>query len=69
MDAMNAVDILLVEDNPQDAELTIRALKKQNWPTGSSRLRMGPKRLTSSYAGAGMRNETRKIRPRWCSWI
>jgi two-component system, response regulator len=25
-----AVDILLVEDNPQDAELTIRALKKHN---------------------------------------
>lgn len=30
MDAMNAVDILLAEDNPQDAELTIRALKKKN---------------------------------------
>jgi two-component system response regulator len=30
MDAMNAVDILLVEDNPQDAELTIRSLRKQN---------------------------------------
>ncbi len=25
-----AVDILLVEDNPQDAELTIRAIKKHN---------------------------------------
>jgi len=30
MDLKNAVDILLVEDNPQDAELTARALKKQN---------------------------------------
>lgn len=30
MDAMNAVDILLVEDNPQDAELMTRALKKHN---------------------------------------
>jgi two-component system response regulator len=27
---LDAVDILLVEDNPQDAELTIRALKKRN---------------------------------------
>jgi len=27
---MNQVDILLVEDNPRDAELTIRALKKRN---------------------------------------
>ena len=26
----NAVEILLVEDNPNDAELTLRALKKQN---------------------------------------
>jgi two-component system, response regulator len=27
---LNAVDILLVEDNPHDAELTIRALKKHS---------------------------------------
>jgi two-component system, response regulator len=27
---MNAVEILLVEDNPQDIELTLRALKKHN---------------------------------------
>lgn len=30
MDNLNAVEILLVEDNPRDAELTIRALKKKN---------------------------------------
>ena len=30
MDDLNAVEILLVEDNPRDAELTIRALKKKN---------------------------------------
>jgi two-component system, response regulator len=30
MDAVQAVDILLVEDNPQDAELTVRALRKKN---------------------------------------
>lgn len=30
MNHPQAVDILLVEDNPQDAELTIRALKKRN---------------------------------------
>ncbi len=28
--ALNKVEILLVEDNPNDAELTIRALKKYN---------------------------------------
>src|SRR6188474_2852675 len=27
---VNAVDVLLVEDNPRDAELTIRALKKNH---------------------------------------
>jgi len=30
MDAIQAVDILLIEDNPEDAELTVRALKKKN---------------------------------------
>ena len=30
MDDMHAIEILLVEDNPRDAELTIRALKKKN---------------------------------------
>ena len=30
MDMPAAVDILLVEDNPQDAELTVRAIKKRN---------------------------------------
>jgi two-component system, response regulator len=30
MEDYNAVEILLLEDNPRDAELTIRALKKHN---------------------------------------
>ena len=30
MDPLDIVDILLVEDNPRDAELTLRALKKRN---------------------------------------
>jgi len=30
MEDFNAVEILLVEDNPRDAELTLRALKKNN---------------------------------------
>lgn len=30
MNDINAIEILLVEDNPQDAELTLRALKKNN---------------------------------------
>ena len=30
MDIQSALDILLVEDNPEDAELTIRAFRKHN---------------------------------------
>ncbi|HAN19457.1 MAG: two-component system response regulator [Bacteroidetes bacterium GWC2_33_15] len=30
MEHLNEIEILLVEDNPNDAELTIRALKKNN---------------------------------------
>jgi two-component system response regulator len=30
MEDFNAVDILIVEDNPRDAELTMRALRKNN---------------------------------------
>jgi two-component system, response regulator len=30
MNQLDAIDILLVEDNPRDAELTVRALKKRN---------------------------------------
>jgi two-component system response regulator len=30
MNHLDAVDILLVEDNPRDAELTLRALKKRS---------------------------------------
>jgi two-component system, response regulator len=30
MNPMEAIDILLVEDNPQDVELTTRALRKRN---------------------------------------
>lgn len=30
MEDFNAIEILLVEDNPRDAELTLRALKKNN---------------------------------------
>lgn len=30
MERVEAVDVLLVEDNPQDAELTVRAFKKSN---------------------------------------
>lgn len=40
MQNVDAVEILLVEDNPRDAELTIRALKKKILPIGCSMWRM-----------------------------
>ncbi len=33
MNQLDAVEILLVEDNPHDAELTVRALREQNLVT------------------------------------
>jgi two-component system, response regulator len=40
MKNLNPVDILIVEDNPNDAELTVRALKKQNLANSFLLLRM-----------------------------
>ena len=40
---LEAVEILLVEDNPADAELTLRALKKRNWAIGCSGSRTAPR--------------------------
>jgi CheY-like chemotaxis protein len=39
------IEILLVEDNPNDAELTIRALKKSNIANGIIHLKDGPSAL------------------------
>jgi two-component system response regulator len=50
----NPVDILLVEDNQEDAELTIRALKKQNLANSLMHLQDGEEALNylfSQHAG------------------
>jgi two-component system response regulator len=59
MDCPQAVDILLVEDNPQDAELTIRALKKRNLANQLHLVEDGAEALDyifcrGSYAGREM---------------
>ena len=46
----NAVEILLVEDNPDDAELTIRALKKQNLANNLLHLKDGEEALNFLYS-------------------
>lgn len=42
---MNTVEILLVEDNPEDAELTIRTLKKNNLANNLLHLQDGEEAL------------------------
>ena len=45
MDQHNDVEILLIEDNPNDAELTIRALKKKNLANSIIHLKDGAEAL------------------------
>ena len=56
MEQFNSVDILLVEDNPADAELTMRALRKGNLANHITWLKDGAAALdfifrTGEYAG------------------
>jgi two-component system response regulator len=46
----NPVDILLVEDNQEDAELTIRALKKQNLANSLIHLQDGEEALNYLFS-------------------
>lgn len=61
----NGVEILLVEDNISDAELTIRALKKKNLANSLIHLKNGAEALdfifgTGTYAGRDI-NKTPKV--------
>jgi len=61
MDAYENVDILLVEDNPADAELALRALRKGKLVNHISWLKDGAEALdfifrTGAYAGRPDRN-------------
>lgn len=65
MNDLNAVEILLVEDNPRDAELTIRALKKKNLANSLYHVEDGVEALDflfarGKYAGRDI-NEAPKV--------
>lgn len=65
MDDSNAVEILLVEDNPRDAELTIRALKKKNLANSLHHVEDGVEALDylfarGKYSGRDI-NDTPKV--------
>ena len=63
---MNEVEILLVEDNPNDAELTLRALKKSNLANRVFHAKDGAEALEfifaeGAYAGRSVENTPKVI--------
>jgi len=61
----NSIEILLVEDNPSDAELTMRALKQNHLANNMVHLKDGAEALefifcTGAYSGRNM-NEKPKV--------
>ena len=63
---VNDVEVLLVEDNPSDAELTLRALKKQNLANRMVWARDGAEALdflfgTGAYIGRDLRSGPRVV--------
>jgi two-component system, response regulator len=66
MTGYNEVEILLVEDNDQDAEMTLRALKKQNLANSVHRVEDGQQALnflfaTGPYADRNINNGPRVV--------
>ena len=51
MDELNEVEVLLVEDNPRDVELTLRALKKHNLANRVHVIKDGAEALDYLFAG------------------
>ena len=49
----NLVDILLIEDNPYEAELTIRSLKKHNFSNNLKHISDGPEALDFIFSRGG----------------
>jgi CheY-like chemotaxis protein len=66
MPGFNDVEILLIEDNPQDAELAVRALRKQNLLNSLHHVKDGAEALafifgTGPYAGRNVENVPRLV--------
>jgi two-component system response regulator len=59
---MDKVEIVLIEDNPNDAELTIRALKKNNLANSIIHLKDGEEAINYFFPQDGMpKNEMPKV--------
>lgn len=66
MNDLNIVEILLVEDNPRDAELTIRALKKHKFSNQLVHVKDGVEALDflfgrGAYAGRNIEQHPRVV--------
>lgn len=60
---MNEIEIILVEDNPDDANLTIRALRKKNLANNLIHLKDGQEAL-EFFFGTGEKRKEPDFRPR-----
>ena len=60
----NSIEILLVEDNPNDVELTLHALKKNNKANSIHVARDGRRRLNSCLVPESISNATSTDRRR-----
>lgn len=60
----NAVEILIVEDNPSDAEMAMRALKKNNIANNVLVVEDGEEALDFLFARGKFSNRSKKIKPR-----
>jgi two-component system response regulator len=62
--SLNEVEILLVEDNPNDAELTLRALKKRNLANRVLHVKDGAEALEFLFAGGAYNGRKIEKAPR-----
>jgi len=60
----NNIDIVLVEDNPDDAELTIRALKKNKIPSNILHLKDGAEALEFMFCTGKYADRNADSRPK-----
>src|SRR4030042_837472 len=60
----NEVEILLVEDNPSDAELAIKALKKNNLANNVTRVYDGEEALDFIFARGMFKERKRETSPK-----
>lgn len=64
MNETKAVEILLVEDNPRDAELTIRALKKNNLANNLIHVEDGAEALDFLFARGKYKEKETDVLPK-----